>query len=915
MTSVMNVNARLAAMNDTGTAVWLDQIRRSLTQGGELRRLIQEDSLRGVTSNPAIFEKAILGSQDYDEQIERLARDGLNTRAVYQEIVIQDVQEACDELRCVYDELGGADGFVSLEVDPDLAFDTERTIAQAREYWDRVQRPNVMIKIPGTSECLPAIEQATSEGINVNVTLLFAVEAYAEVAEAYIRGLERRHSEGLSLDVRSVASFFVSRVDGEVDKRLETLGREDLRGRAAVANARAAYARFEEIFRGERFAALAAAGAPVQRPLWASTGVKNPEYRDTLYVEELLGPDTVNTMPMPTMMACAERLEVRGETAREESSSVLAALAEAGIDMGEVTDKLLRDGVDAFVTPMQKLLAGLEAKREAIFTGRPETIDASLPFELEGSVAKLVRRAETEQVARRIWKKDPTLWGPREQPEVADRLGWLTAPETYGEQIDDLEQLATELADAGYTDAVLLGMGGSSLAPEVLRLSFGERQHDRLRLQVLDSTDPGAVLAVQESVALEHTIFVVSTKSGGTIETMSLFEHFWSLCPNGSQHIAITDPGSSLASLAAERGFRRTFLNDTDVGGRYSALTFFGLVPAALMGIDLQRLLDGAGVAAEACAGYRPCEDNSGLWLGIALGACAQAGRDKLTFIVDEPIASFGVWGEQLVAESTGKHGTGVLPVADEPVGVPSVYGDDRVFAYLRDTENPSEKLDAAVQALADAGHPTVTLTTGGPEDLGRIFFFAEFATAVAGWALGINPFDQPNVQEAKDATAAVLEDLGAGGTLAEPGDADDGALRVLLACEPPAYVAILGYVTPSTSVDAAVAELRAAIRAATGVTTTFGYGPRYLHSTGQLHKGGPKTGRFLVLVHDGPDDMEIPSRPFGFQTLKNAQALGDLQTLRTHGLAAEKLRLDGDAQPAEWIEALTARVKGLLAG
>ncbi|MEJ7823820.1 MAG: bifunctional transaldolase/phosoglucose isomerase [Solirubrobacteraceae bacterium] len=915
MTSVMNVNARLAAMTDTGTAVWLDQIRRSLTQGGELRRLVQEDSLRGVTSNPAIFEKAILGSQDYDEQIERLARDGLNTRAVYQEIVIQDVQEACDELRCVYDELGGADGFVSLEVDPDLAFDTERTIAQARQYWDRVQRPNVMIKIPGTSECLPAIEQATSEGINVNVTLLFAVEAYAEVAEAYIRGLERRHAEGLSLDVRSVASFFVSRVDGEVDKRLEALGREDLRGTAAVANARAAYARFEEIFRGERFAALAAAGAPVQRPLWASTGVKNPEYRDTLYVEELLGPDTVNTMPMPTMMACAERLEVRGDTAREESALVLGALDEVGIDMGEVTDKLLRDGVDAFVTPMQKLLAGIEAKREAIVTGRPETIDASLPDELEGPVAELVRRAETEQVARRIWKKDPTLWGPRNQPEVADRLGWLTAPETYGEQIDDLEQLAAELAGEGYTDAVLLGMGGSSLAPEVLRLSFGERQHDRLRLQVLDSTDPGAVLAVQESVALEHTIFVVSTKSGGTIETMSLFEHFWSLCPNGSQYVAITDPGSSLASLAAERGFRRTFLNDTDVGGRYSALTFFGLVPAALMGIDLQRLLDGAGVAAEACAGYHPSEDNSGLWLGIALGACAQAGRDKLTFVVDEPIASFGVWGEQLVAESTGKHGTGVLPVADEPVGAPAVYGDDRVFAYLRDTESPSEKLDAAVQAFADAGHPTVTLTTGGPEDLGRIFFFAEFATAVAGWALGINPFDQPNVQEAKDATAAVLEDLGSGGTLAEPGDADDEALRALLACEPPAYVAILGYVTPSASVDAAVAELRAAIRDATGATTTFGYGPRYLHSTGQLHKGGPKSGRFLVLVHDGPDDLEIPGRPFGFQTLKNAQALGDLQTLRTHGLAAEKLRLDGNGQPAEGIEALTARVEGLPAG
>ena len=914
MSSVMNVNARLAAMTDAGTSVWLDQIRRSLTQGGELHRLVEEDSLRGVTSNPAIFEKAILGSPDYDEQIERLAREGMNTRSVYQDIVIQDVQEAADVMRSVYDELAGSDGFVSLEVDPDLAFDTDRTIAQAREYWSRVDRPNVMIKIPGTPECLPAIEQAIYEGINVNVTLLFAVDAYARVAEAYVRGLERRHAEQLSLDVHSVASFFVSRVDSEVDKRLEKLERTDLQGKAALANARAAYQRFAEIFHGERFADLLAAGAPVQRPLWASTGVKNPAYPETLYVVELIGPETVNTMPMPTLLACAERLDVHGETVREDPAAVLEQLHEAGIDMDEVTLKLLRDGIDAFVTPMEKLLAGIEAKREAIFTGRPQTIDASLPFELEAPVAEIMRRAEVEQVARRIWKKDPTLWGPRDQPEVFDRLGWMNAPEHYGEHIDDLEGFAAELAAEGYTDALLLGMGGSSLAPEVLRLSFGDRLHGRLRLQVLDSTAPGAVLAAQSSIALEHTIFIVSTKSGGTIETMSLYEHFWEACPNPEQYVAITDPGSSLAMLAADRGFRRTFLNDPDVGGRYSALTFFGLVPAALMGVDLQRLLDGAGVAAEACACYHTTDDNSGLWLGAALGALALAGRDKLTWVVGEPIASFGTWAEQLVAESTGKLGKGILPVAGEPVGAPEDYGQDRVFAYLRDTENPSEQLDAKIKALADADQPMITLSASGPEDLARIFFLAEFATAVAGWALGINPFDQPNVQEAKDATAAVLDAIGEGGTLLEPDDADDDALRTLLGAGPPSYVSILAYVAPGDGVEEAAAELRSAIREATKATTTFGYGPRYLHSTGQLHKGGPQGGRFLVLVHDGPDDVEIPSRPFTFEVLKNAQAVGDLQTLRGHGLAAEKLRLRGDDAEAA-IRELTARVRELLAG
>ena len=625
MSQVVNVNERLAALTAAGTAVWLDQIRRSLTQGGELRRLVEEDSLRGVTSNPAIFEKAILGSPDYDEQIEQLARGGALARAIYQDIVIQDVQDAADVLRSVYDALDGYDGYVSLEVDPDLAFDSDRTIAQAREYWERVARPNLMIKIPGTTECLPAIEQAIYEGINVNVTLLFAVEAYATVAEAFVRGLERRHAEGLSLDVHSVASFFVSRVDSEVDKRLEAIDRADLQGQAAVANARAAYKRFEQIFRGERFAALRAAGAPVQRPLWASTGVKNPAYPETKYVDELVGPDTVNTMPMQTLLACAERLEVAGDTVREDPAPVLAALAEAGIDMDEVTDKLLQEGVDAFVTPMEKLLAGIEAKREAIFTGRPETIDSSLPDDLEPLIAELVKRAETERVARRIWSKDDTLWGPAGQPEVADRLGWLNAHETYGEEIDDLECFAEEAVRDGFTDAVLLGMGGSSLAPEVLRRSFGGRQHGRLRLHVLDSTDPGAVLAQERAVDLETTIFIVSTKSGGTIETISLFEHFWSVRPVGAQYVAITDPGSSLEALAAERGFRRTFLNDPDVGGRYSALTYFGLVPAALMGVDLASLLEGAGVAAEACTAYSS-EGNSGLWLGHLAGRARAAG-------------------------------------------------------------------------------------------------------------------------------------------------------------------------------------------------------------------------------------------------------------------------------------------------
>jgi transaldolase len=359
-------NERLAALTAAGTSVWLDQIRRSLIESGELERLREELSLRGVTSNPAIFEKAILGSTDYDEQIAELAEKGMESREMFEEIAILDVQLACDVLRPVWDEANGADGFVSLEVEPAFAFDTDKTVAQARDFWDRVDRPNLMVKIPGTEEGVQAIEDSIAAGINVNVTLLFSVESYETIAEAYIRGMERRQEAGESLDIHSVASFFVSRVDTEVDKRLADLGKEDLRGIAAVANARAAYMRFKELFYGERFAALREAGAPVQRPLWASTGVKDPQYPDTKYVAELVAPDTVNTMPMNTLLACAEQLDVSGTTADEDPSEDLKRLADAGIDMGDVTDKLLHDGVDAFVTPMEKLLEGIDSKRKAV---------------------------------------------------------------------------------------------------------------------------------------------------------------------------------------------------------------------------------------------------------------------------------------------------------------------------------------------------------------------------------------------------------------------------------------------------------------------------------------------------------------------------------------------------------------------
>jgi transaldolase / glucose-6-phosphate isomerase len=876
------VNERLAALTAAGTSVWLDQIRRGMIESGELGRMVNEDSLRGVTSNPAIFEKAILGSPDYDADIEAAASEGLSAREVYRRLAVRDVQLAADVLRPVYGQTGGFDGYVSLEVAPRLAHDTEGTLEQARLYWGLVDRPNLMIKIPATPEGIPAIETALYEGMNVNVTLLFGVGPYEDVMNAYIRAMRRRHADGLPLDRHSVASFFVSRVDTEVDKRLAATGREDLQGRAGLANARAAYRAFQRVFGGEGFAELRAAGCPVQRPLWASTGVKNPAYPETLYVYGLVAPDTVNTMPLPTLQAAAGDGDVTGATAAEDPSADLAALADAGIDLDDVTDQLLRDGIEAFVVPMNKLLAGIEAKREAIVTGRPTSFEADLPAELEQPVAERLRRAAQDDVVRRIWRKDGTLWAPPGTPELDDRLGWLTIADKLLEDLPAIREFVRGVRDDGLTDVVLLGMGGSSLAPEVFRRSSPPSE-GALRLHVLDSTEPLAVKAVADAIDVARTLFVVSSKSGGTIEPNALLAYFRALQPEPQHFVAITDPDTSMAELASAEGFRRTFLSDPEIGGRYSALSPFGIVPAALAGVDVQAVLEGGQVAAENC---ELPEGNSGLWLGAALGELARNGRDKLTFVVDPPLGSFGLWAEQLVAESTGKHGTGVLPIADEPLADAGAYGPDRVFVHLRDADAPDPRHTEALHALAATGHPTITLTAAGASDLGRLFFFAEFATAVTGWALEINPFDQPNVQEAKDNTAKVLEQ-------GAPERLQDGSLAELLdGLAPPGYLAIMGYLPYDDEVDRAIAGLRADVIARHGVATTWGYGPRFLHSTGQFHKGGPATGRFLQLVHDSDADLAVPGKPYSFRTLIDAQADGDLQTLRDHGRPAARVRL-----------------------
>jgi transaldolase/glucose-6-phosphate isomerase len=871
---------RLQQLHDAGVSIWLDTIRRKLVASDQFRRLIQEDAVTGVTSNPSIFEKAISGSSDYDEAIRGLLAEGIDDPVdLFFALGLDDIRMAADALRPSFDASAGRDGFGSFEVTPDLAHDSERTIEQAGDLWGRLDRPNVMIKVPGTEAGIPAIEELTAAGVNVNVTLLFSVARYEQAAGAYLAGLERRLDAGQPVDgLASVASFFVSRVDTAVDRLLPE--GSPLRGRAAVANARRAYGLFRELFSGPRWKRLAEAGARVQRPLWASTGTKNPAYSDVLYVEQLIAPETINTMPESTMVAFQDhgRIEPTIEPNLEDAERVLAEAAAAGVDLDAVTAQLLDEGVEAFAESYRKLLDVIEGKVRAIRDDR--VVHGSFLGSLDVAVEGRLRMDAEADVVPRIWRKDFTVW--RDHPtEITDRLGWLTVHEVMHERVPELKEFAAGCAEDGLTDVVLAGMGGSSLAPEVLRATFGVAP-GMLDLRVLDTTNPDQILAVERALDLEKTLFVIASKSGTTTETLAHLAYFWEKLPDGSRFAVITDPGTPLAELARERRFRATFVNPADIGGRYSALSYFGLVHGALIGMDLDGLLDRAFEMAHACASCVAPPENPGAWLGAVMGEAGRAGRDKVTLVLDERIRTFGYWLEQLIAESTGKDGRGLVPVEGEDMGPPEVYGADRLFVGL----GADEALRPLLEPLEHAGHPAVLLRLGDPIELGGEFFRWEFATAVAGATLGIHPFDQPNVQEAKDATKRLLAES----RVTPP--TYDSADVLLKEVKPGDYVAIQAYLPRNGETERRLHDARMVLRDRFKVATTVGFGPRFLHSTGQLHKGGPGSGVFLQVIEEPVEDVSIPGQPYSFRTLFEAQSVGDLQSLRSHGRRVARISM-----------------------
>ncbi len=885
---------KLHELNILGQSIWYDNIRRGLIVDGGLQKLI-DDGVVGVTSNPSIFEKAIAHSDDYDEALQILVAEGKSAPQIYEALAVEDIANTADLLYPVYEETDGLDGYVSLEVDPTLAHDTEGTISEARRLYATLGRPNVMIKVPATPEGVPAIRTLIGDGININVTLLFSNDNYRDVAQAYKIGLEQLAANGGDVSrVASVASFFVSRVDGLVDKALEAIDNKELQGKIAIANAKVAYTLYEDIFSGDDWQTLAAKGARPQRLLWASTSTKNPAYPDVLYLDGLIGPDTVNTVPPDTLENFIDHgtIEMTLTMDVDEARQQLDALPALGIDLDEITAKLQVDGVASFAQAFVSLMDSVATKRRKLLAQRL-ILNAELGT-YQAAVDAAMQDIAQKDIVNRIWALDHTVWKP-DPTEISNRLGWLNIAGDMESILQQMAQLVSAVQNDGYTDAVLLGMGGSSLAPEVFRKTFGVRQ-GYLDLTVLDSTDPGAVLAVDKRISLGKTLFIVATKSGGTAETLSFFKYFYNRAAGelgeaaaGDHFIAITDPGSKLVDIANKYNFRATFLNDPNIGGRYAALSYFGLLPAALLGVDLPHLLDKARIAAcngggENCAG----ENNIAALLGVMMGELALAGRDKITLITSPQLTSFGDWVEQLIAESTGKEGKGILPVVGEEVGTPESYGVDRLFVYLR--LDGDDTYDEQIQALHKAGQPIIRLYLNDLSDLGGQFFIWELATAVASQRLGIQPFDQPNVEAAKIMARQMIVSYQERGTLpqGEAKEATKSNLQKFLdQAQPGDYIALQAYVQPTAETDAALRALRTHLRDNTRLAVTTGYGPRFLHSTGQLHKGDGGNGLFIQFTANMPEDVPIPDEAgkpessMSFGVLKTSQALGDAAALR----------------------------------
>jgi len=923
----------IQSLHSLGQSLWLDYIRRDSLDSGELAARVAAGELRGVTSNPTIFESALLSSDSYQDDLRRFSQAGWTAEKIFDQLVIDDIRAAADIFLPLFEQTNGGDGFVSIEVNPEFADDTSKTIEEARRLWGAVNRPNAMIKIPATLAGLPALESSIREGINVNATLIFSLGRYIEVMEAYMTGLEGRLEEGGSLNhVASVASFFVSRIDSALDEKLqEVIQRGEgegerassLLGKVAIASSKLSYAQFVATFQGERFQRLAARGAQIQRPLWASTSTKNPDYPDTYYVDHLIGPDTVNTLPEATLKAFKDHgspeltLTENISTAR----SQLQALDDLGISIAEAADRLERQGVSKFVSSYRSILRTIDKK---VVTFQQEL--TALEPKLRETLAELDR----DEVGKRLWQEDATLWveRDREKEQIRRWLGWLSAPAKMSTGLAEIVDFALEALAPEITTLVIIGSGCGIITAEMLARILAPP--DGLNYHILNTANPDDIRAITRKTSPEATLYLIVDPSSGAGIPERLLSFFWEEAARkleektGDHFIVITQGGSTLQSWSVEQGIHKIIVEDFRDDLWCSPFNRTNLLPAALAGADLDSFVRGGVNMTRACGPLVDAAKNPGLFLGSVMAAALRSGRDKVTLFADPPLEPALKWIEYLLAAGRRGQDDGIISIRDEPSGPGNVYGDDRLFVYLR----VSGAMDRRLQDWIHAGIPVLVLETGtNTEEMGELLVQWQFGAAIALHLLSVNPTDFDAMHRSRAELQHILHRLERKRELPHPdslwegdgvqlrassrglkftgGGVSDVIDLVLNESQNAGGVGLRLYTPVSQTLQGKVRRLRRVFRDQLGL-----FSLTEVAGCGFDPTRGLKDIVYLILMVRPRKDVPVPGKTYTFGNLFEGQALSDLAAMKDFGSPFLFFHFDAQRQLSDFLLAMTKAAK-----
>ncbi len=933
-------------LRGSGQGVWLRGLRRLFGQADFLAGLPASYGVSGVETDLVLLAGAVARGPEYRDSLASWAHSEPAARPV-EALLAEEAAIVARLLAPLYEETEGRDGYVSVDIDPSLAHDAEAMSTAIRRLRAAIDEPNVIPRLPPTESGCAVFEALTADGRSVQVGPVFSLAAVERVTSAFIRGARRLPERAAPPGrLASVISLGLASLDEAVDEVVQALiraaggdtsGAESLLGSAATAIAKVACRRQRDLLANGLPVHLLPSGPGSLRLMWSDLATADPRRRRLRYVERLIGPDTVAVMPLGLLRDFAGAGLVEPTLGRrvDEAEEIIGEVEDLGIDLGAIGATLEAQHVDRLTLHYEELDNVIRAAIEAVGADEAragERAAAGAPWSAaEPEIAGTLVDAEhiDGRLPSRLWQKDTSLWSddPATRELIGNRLGWLDLIESTPLMIRSVRGFVEQIEEGDVDDVIVLGMGGSSLCAEVCRQVFAV---DNVR--IVDSTIPAHVAAVAAAVDPARTLVVVASKSGTTIEVQALLDFFYAraapmLDRPGRRFVAITDPGTPLEQAAHERGFRRLWHAPTDVGGRFSAFSVFGILPMELMGIDSVAIHDSARRMAASCAAGTDPTVNPGTRLGVALFNAHESGRDKLTFSFSPALAAFGLWVEQLVAESTGKEGLGLVPIIEEPRGEADQYGDDRVFVALElagaEVAGQGEWLDD----LRAEGHPVMRFVLDDLHQIGAEFVRWQIAVATAGSLMGINPFDQPDVQASKDRTTAILAayptgtpmsdrapvamgtgwavfaDLERDVELAERqvGDGLDRWMSAHLGrAQVPDYVALQAFVAREPRTRKAFQEIRRLLRERRGVASTLGWGPAFLHSTGQLHKGGPDHGIFLQITADDTEDIEVPGAGYSFGRLARAQSLGDLAALEERGRRVLRVHLSAAASGAE---------------